>query len=88
MCGQKVDESELLLKNDFLPFDSHKQPLPVSDHKLFSFWVVTLMKGLTVLISILHCICNKLISCLCFSFMKLMKMTTEDPLLPLLFPKI
>ena len=50
MCGQKVDESELFLENDFLPFDSHKQPLPISDHKLFSFWVVTLMKGLTVLI--------------------------------------
>ena len=47
---QKVDESKLLLENDFLLFDSHKQPLPISDHKLFSFWVVTLMKCLTVII--------------------------------------
>ena len=69
MCGQKVDESELFLENDFLPFDSHKQPLPISDHKLFSFWVVTLMNGLTVFVvlSVLHCTCNKLISCLCLA---------------------
>ena len=69
MCGQKVDESELFLENDFPPFDSHKQPLPIKDHKLFSFWVVTLMKGLTVFVvlSVLHCTCNKLISCLCLA---------------------
>ena len=55
------------------PFDSHKQPLPISDHKLFSFWVVTLMKGLTVFVvlSVLHCTCNKLISCLCLALWSL-----------------
>ena len=41
------DGSGLLLLKDLLQFDSHKQPPPINDHKLFAFgWLLT--EGLTV----------------------------------------
>ena len=38
---QNVDVSRFLLIKDLLQFDSNKQPPLISEHQLFTFWVVT-----------------------------------------------
>ena len=37
----RSDVSRFLLIKDLLQFDSHKQPPLISEHQLFTFWVVT-----------------------------------------------
>ena len=37
----RSDVSKFLLIKDLLQFDSHKQPPLISEHQLFTFWVVT-----------------------------------------------